>query len=233
MLGVNPKNISKNLGLTYGGHFGMIFGMADDKRSAERQRSPDQIGDEALVKAHQCGDDSALTNLIKRYEAPLRRYVAFRSWVKEPSFIDDILQTICLIILNSLRKEEFTPKGVGSFKAWAYRICDNICLDENQKVRRRESLLSQRYPDEFPGELDEVKPEPATDPLVFEEQRTQLHRALDKLKQQERRLFELRRQGLSYKQIKETPDFRRFSLGRLRLKYYEIMEKLKKLLTKE
>jgi len=196
--------------------------MPDDKR-----------GDEDLVKAYQRGDDSALTNLIKRYEAPLRRYVLFRSWIKEPSFIDDILQTIFLIIFNGLRKEGFTPKGTGSFKAWAYGICNNICLDENQKVRRRESPLSQRYPDESPDELLEVKPEPATDPLVFEEQRTQLGRALDKLKPPERRLFELRRQGLSYKQIKEIPDFQRFSLGRLRLKYYEIMEKVKKLLTKE
>jgi len=199
----------------------MVLKMPNDKRT-----------DEDLVEACRLGDLPAWELLLKRYEQPLRYFLLPFSWIKDASFIDDIIQLTFLTIFKGIKEGKFDPSK-GSFKRWAYGICQKICLAENRKYRRQPKPISERYPEEFPDDLVAHRPEPTPDPEVFDRQRTQLARALEMLTPPERRLFDLRRQGLSYQQIKQLPDFQKFSLGRLRLKYYEIMEKLRTIIKKE
>lgn len=199
----------------------MVLKMLNDKRT-----------DEDLVEACRLGDVSAPKILVKRYEQPLRYFLLPFSWIKDASFIDDIIQLTFLTIFKGIKEGKFDPSK-GLFKRWAYGICQKICLAENRNHRRRPKPISERYPEEFPDDLVKVRPEPTPDPEVFNRRRAQLARALEMLIPPERRLFELRRQGLSYQRIKNLPDFQKFSLGRLRLKYYEIMETLRTILRKE
>ncbi|GAH73522.1 unnamed protein product, partial [marine sediment metagenome] len=98
MFGVKIKIIVKKSGLTYGGYFGMIFEMPDDKRS-----------DEVLVKACQQNDASALEMLFDRYKVPLRNYIRSRCWLRDASLIDTILEEVYVFIFKTIRKRKFTP----------------------------------------------------------------------------------------------------------------------------
>lgn len=184
--------------------------------------------DEDLAKACQKGDVSALEILFDRYKAPLRNYIRSRCRPKDASFIDTILEEVYVFIFKALRKDEFTRTHPGSFKNWVYQVTRFKCFDAIKDWSRRAKPVSEYYPEEFPGDLDEVRTEPVTDPVVFDQQCRELDKALAVLRPQERRLIMMRRDGLSYKEIKAQPGFSRFSLGRLRQKCSEILEKLRK-----
>lgn len=184
--------------------------------------------DEALVKACLQNDASALERLFDRYKVPLSNYIRSRCWVKDASFIDAILEEVYVFIFKAFREDEFTPTYQGSFKSWVYRITKYKCFNAVKDWSRRAKPVSEYYPEEFPDDLTEVRTEPATDPVVFDQQCRELDKALASLRPQERRLIMMRRDGLSYKEIKARPGFSRFSLGRLRQKCSQILEKLRK-----
>lgn len=189
----------------------------------------DKRDDEDLIRAYQDGDLSALEILLKRYETPLRNYIAIKCFVKDPHFIADILQEVLTIVFREISTGKFRPQRPGSFRSWVYQVAKHQYLNAMNKLRPQAKAISTYYPEEFPGDLDEVRPEPNIDPLVFNQQCEQINQALDKLEPLERKLYSLKNLGTPYKQIKADPDFSRFTLLQLRHKFSEIIEKLRRL----
>ena len=186
--------------------------MTDDPRS-----------DEQLIDAYRSGDATALDLLIKRYEH-LWYYIFKTSNSKDKSLIDDILSETFLAMVKELKSGGFIPKDEGSFRAWLYEIAHHRCIQANTKLARQPISLSKEYMEAFGYR------EKRDDIETYQHQMQKLNEALTKLTPKERRLFELRRQGLSYQQIKLDPDFQDYSIGQLRVKYCRIIETLRTIL---
>jgi len=156
--------------------------------------------DEGLIEAYRLGDLEALDVLFKRYEPTLRPFILNLSWLKDASFIDDIIQLTLLAIFEGIKKDKFDPRK-GSFKRWAYGICQHICMEENRKRRRLPRLLSERYPEELPNGLLAVRSKTSTGVRNLERITRQLNEILKPLAQEERKLLWLMSQDKTYKEI--------------------------------
>lgn len=185
----------------------------------------DKIGgsDEDLVRSFYSGDTTALGSLIKRYEH-LWYYIFKTSNSKDKSLIDDILSETFLAMVKELKSVGFIPKDKGSFRSWIYEIAHHRCIQANKKMARQPINLSKEYMESFGYR------EKRDDIETYQYQMQKLNEALTKLAPKERRLFELRRQGLSYRQIQPDPYFQYYSIGQLRVKYCRIIETLRTIL---
>jgi RNA polymerase sigma factor (sigma-70 family) len=182
--------------------------MADESNIPDGARS-----DEALIEAYRLiGDNKAIDILVLRHQVPLWNYARYLSWKKDKSFIDDIIGQIFLIILQGIKNNKFDPEK-GTFKSWAYGICERICMAENRQNRRTEKPLSERYPEEFPETLIDLR----TAPMEHDESSAELKAVLKKLLPEDRRLM-LLKGGHSYEEIHQMPPYDQIELPELRQK---------------
>ena len=99
--------------------------------SAEPSSAETRVEDTAIVTAAIGGDESAFTELSRRY----RRELHVHCYRMLASFEDaeDLVQET---MLRAWQKRG-TYEGRGSFRAWLYRIATNACLDFLQKHERQ------------------------------------------------------------------------------------------------
>lgn len=189
--------------------------------------SEEILTDEGLVEAYRLGEASALDVLLKRYEPRWRNLVLYLSWRKDASFIDDIIQLILVAIWKGIIKGGFDA-GKGSFKQWAEGIGRNICQAENRKDRRQPQPLSEMYPEEFPDDLMDTRPDISTKIMDLERSKVQLAKILQLLTPEEQELFRLMSQDKTYKDIQQIPPFNKYTLVNLRRKVCDLREFLYK-----
>lgn len=148
----------------------------------------------ARVKA---GDDSALAQLVHRYEAPLFNYA--RQMLGNTADAEDVFQETFLRV--HLYRGRFW--GNAPFRPWVYRIATNLCRDRIRYRRRR--------PEVQPGG-DEERPDalamvPSANPGPDEsatagERAKRMRQALAALNVKHRAVFLMAHQdGLSYAEI--------------------------------
>ena len=209
--------------------------MPDDTRSAERQRSPDQIGDEDLVTAYRGGEQNALDILIARYYTKLLGYLFAHSFFnKDEDYLSDVRHNIIVHLLEGIRPGgKFTSRGPGSFSAYLYTIAGLECLNADKKRRRAIIPVSQAFPESartgpFPEEniLFKITPD-ASD---IEYARMKLARVFKKLTPEEIKLLTLVIvEKKPYKDIIIMPEFSKYkTVDYLRHKVYNIIKKLNK-----
>jgi len=216
----------------------------DDPRS-DSLRPPNAFGeagslqaDEALVSAYRAGDDSALEILIKRYQTPLWALAFKLSFSKDKSFIDDIIQIALFTIFRLIKDGRFIPREAGlpagqagSFKTWAFNMTRNITLNENQRRKRIEKTITEPYLESFSDEMMVRRVDSSMRRGADEKYLARLPEAIGQLKPLDQRLLQLRQGNVPYDQIiRDEPEFRDYKSGQLMVRYYRILEFLRKYL---
>lgn len=189
--------------------------------------------DKDLVRTYQSGELKALDTLLELYDQPLRDFIRTISWVKDDSFIDDVLQEVRIIIFTKIKSGKFIPDSAGSFKKWAYKVCQNITYQANKKSARRERPISEYYPEEPTGMPDDLLPMMPMETVNYDHLATKLKTLLSELSLEEQKLMRLISQKKSYKEIQQDPCFRKYSLDYLMRKVYNIRKKMRKIREKE
>ena len=92
-------------------------------------------------------------------------------------------------------------------RAWLYRVAGNLCLNEENTLKRREEIVSN-----IPvADRDIHDPESI---LLRKEQKELLHRSLEQLRPEQRMLLLMYGDGLSYSEMSEATGIPLNSLGK-------------------
>jgi RNA polymerase sigma factor (sigma-70 family) len=90
-----------------------------------------------LVRALQAGDDSALNELIRKYQVPLFGFICRYTGQEEAA--RDILQETFVRLYFGVRC--FKPRA--KFATWLYSIAMNLCRDHARSKQRRQSYATE------------------------------------------------------------------------------------------
>ena len=90
-----------------------------------------------LVHALQAGDESALNELIRKYQEPLFRFICRYTGDEETA--RDLLQETFVRLYFGIRR--FKPRA--KFVTWLYSIAMNLCRDYARSKQRRQSYATE------------------------------------------------------------------------------------------
>jgi RNA polymerase sigma factor (sigma-70 family) len=90
-----------------------------------------------LVRALQAGDESALNELIRKYQEPLFRFICRYTGDEETA--RDILQETFVRLYFGIQR--FRPRA--KFVTWLYSIAMNLCRDYARSKQRRQSFATE------------------------------------------------------------------------------------------
>jgi len=92
--------------------------------------------DVRLMLAFRAGDDSALSDLYRRWAGPLLRYL--ERMVKERATAEELVQESFIRVHQA--KDRYEPQA--RFSTWLFRIGRNLALNELDLARRKKPHLS-------------------------------------------------------------------------------------------
>jgi RNA polymerase sigma factor (sigma-70 family) len=98
---------------------------------------PQPDPDLPLVRALQAGDESALNELIRKYQVPLFGFICRYTGDEEAA--RDILQETFVRLYFGIRR--FKPRA--KFATWLYAIAVNLCRDYARSRQRRQSYSTE------------------------------------------------------------------------------------------
>jgi RNA polymerase sigma factor (sigma-70 family) len=189
----------------------------------------DPRSDEALIEAYRQGQTEALNTLFKRYLEPLRFFLLKHTWFRDDAHLDDLIQEIFKIAFIRIKEGAFQPAGTDSFKRYLYKIASIECKKQDIDRAGQPVTFSQRFPLVSPiRAADELVALPPTTP-DHERRYKKLIRALKSLSGEEIRLLLLVNRKITYKEIITHPLFSKYSLAYLKLKIYNIRQKIKEI----
>ncbi len=191
----------------------------DGDASFPEERSPD------FMERFRLGDPKAFDTIVERFEAPLMRFFFRLCW--DQGRAEDFTQEVFLRLLRSAHRYE----ARGLFSTFLYRIATNLWIDDYRSKKPKPRLYS------LDASVDEEKPlrdsveaeQPSVlEDMVEEEQKARMRRALDRLTQGHRLVFELAvYQGLPYPQISELLEI---PVGTVKSRMHNAVKALKSLL---
>jgi RNA polymerase sigma-70 factor (ECF subfamily) len=88
-----------------------------------------ESADTDLLKALQRGDDSAIEELLRRYQSRIYRYGM--QMCRDPEDAKDVLQETLLTMTRSLR----SFRGASSLSTWLYTIARSLCIKKRRKSK--------------------------------------------------------------------------------------------------
>jgi len=185
----------------------------------------DSCCDEELVSQYLAGDGSALDKLLERYQKLLWQYICQLIHSSDDPTIEDILQEVMLTAFRDIRA--FQSKGPGSFKAWLWGIAHNRARQAIAKLKRQPEPFSVRFPKSLPEDVEAERPDTTDDEESQNLLTNKLNLLLSGLEPADQRIFELKRQGLTYQEILQQDEFKGWTPGKLRIRFYRIMEMLR------
>jgi RNA polymerase sigma-70 factor (ECF subfamily) len=151
-------------------------------------KSGDQLIEQVLILRCQIGDKDALTELIDRYQAPLRYFISRLS--ENPETAEDIFQDTWLTVIKRI----YSLKKLDAFSTWLYRIARNKVYQQ----LRRKKMLSKLDDNITVGNNTE-------DDDFSSEDAAKIHRCLKELQPEHKEVLMLRfLEQMSYKQISEV-----------------------------
>lgn len=160
------------------------------------ERQP-EMDDAALIAGYLAGDESRFAMLYERYKRQLYRYLNDLA-TDRGGEVDDVFQRTWLKAIDSLARYQ----DKGCFLAWLFRIARNEFLDRVRSDRRRPVVSMSAGDDDGPA-FD--SPAPAgTEPwraLDESEIRAVMEKVLGELPPEQREVFLLRRDEMSFKEI--------------------------------
>lgn len=98
------------------------------------------ITDEELMLLIQKGNESAFTELHRRYHQKLFRFF-YRMTGKDRKSSEDMLQELWIKVIQN--PEKFHQDK--SFSPWVYKIASNMCLNELRNAKNRLRLLEENF----------------------------------------------------------------------------------------
>jgi RNA polymerase sigma-70 factor (ECF subfamily) len=147
--------------------------------------------DMQLVERCRLGDERAFEILYARYRLPLFSYLHKRL-VGDPSLVDDIFQQVWIKANRNWDKYSDQQKLL----AWLCRIAHNAVMDHYRKSRRMPMVEMTEQMD-FTNDSDTGS---SLDQQAFDDA---LEAAIAELSEDQREVVELRRKGVSFKEIAE------------------------------
>jgi RNA polymerase sigma-70 factor (ECF subfamily) len=153
----------------------------------------DDTPDIALIHAFCSGDEAAFEALYHRYRRQL--YAFLRNLCGNPSLADELFEETWLKVLDKLSLYQ----DRGKFSAWLFRIGRNLFLDH---IRREKPMSGSLQLDE--GEVLGLTGSSTGEPdfqIHQEDIGKILGEALQKLPPDQREVFLLRQQEMSFKEI--------------------------------
>ena len=154
----------------------------------------DQPSDDELMQRGAEGDADALGILVQRWERRVFGFLDRMLGSREEA--QDVAQEAFLRMCGQVRK--YRPTGC--FRSWLFRIAGNLA---RSRLRRRKILRWVRF-DPATHERPDREERP-DQPLLKEEERIAVRRALGRLPARQRQAVVLRQyQGLAYREIAEA-----------------------------
>jgi len=92
-----------------------------------------QMSDKQLVTLFRKGDNSGITELLRRHKQHI--YTSIFFLVREKEKADDLFQDTFIHIVGALQEGKY--KDEGFFRAWAVRVARNLFIDEIRRNRRK------------------------------------------------------------------------------------------------
>ncbi len=162
----------------------------------EDERMDDAMeDDEALIQAYLAGDVRSFDTLYARYKRPLYAYL--NRMTGNHALADDLFQQTWLRVIRKLEKYESKQK----FFAWLTMIAHNLAIDHFRK---------EKTASELPLDDENIavsEPVSHTEPwmkLHNRELEKALRKATETLTEEQKEVFLLRQQGISFKEIAEV-----------------------------
>ena len=150
-------------------------------------------GDTELINAYIHGDDRAFEILYLRYK---RQFYGYLNNLLRGSSIDpdDVFEETWLKVIDKLPKY----KEQGRFSAWLFRLGHNIFID---KIRKNGNVALQSMDREDMPELPGPEHRQPSGEMENVELGMEIERAVRSLSAEQREVFLLRQQELSFKEI--------------------------------
>lgn len=168
--------------------------------------------DRQLVERFTGGDDTALEELVVRYQRQLYGYIYRMTQNTEDA--KDLTQKVFINIMSGIR--DFRKES--SFKTWAYRIATNVCLNHIRQ-RREEVEVEEPLASGQAGVLSV---------MIERQQRQRVREAVRNLPERQRTALVLRAyEGLS---CTDTASAMGCSEGAVKAHYHHAVSKLKDML---
>ncbi len=145
--------------------------------------------DAQLISAYLDGDERAFEQLYSRYRLQLYSYLN-RLVAGRPDVVDDLFQQTWMKGIDNLESYRDQQK----FLSWLLRIAHNLAMDHFRRGRRFEATeVTERIADEGTAPPGENMDRQAVSEALNE--------AIAELAEPQREVVELRRQGVSFKEI--------------------------------
>lgn len=153
-----------------------------------------QPGDELLTAAAARGDETALEMLFERYRRPLYAYFN-RMLVNDSMGADDCFQELWIKVINKLPGY----RDEGKFSAWLFRIARNQVLEYFRREKSRAKIGAVTDDGELPEQVN-YSSEPRS-MVGAQELSERLEELLNQLPVEQREVFIMRQNDLSFKEI--------------------------------
>jgi len=129
------------------------------------------LSDEKLVEKI-CRKDSELyTEIVRRYQQKLYRYLRYLT--NQPDAAEDLVQNVFIKAYRNL----FGFNSKKNFSSWIYRIAHNEGLNHIKKVARKKSISWKNTNTPVPSQDNSL-----TDELIQKETQKKLQKCLNELK---------------------------------------------------
>lgn len=175
-----------------------------------------------LILRVQSGDESAFSEILKRYYSKILNYVYRYTNNRETS--EDLTQEIFMRVHRSVKN--YRPEA--KFSTWLYKIATNLCLTEvSTRSRKHASSLDEIQ--EKVGSLEDIKSVDQADVRYRSEIKEIIFEAMNTLSENERSAIMLcKYEQLSYEEVAQTLDC---TVGAVKTYVYrgrmKLIEKLK------
>ncbi len=182
----------------------------------------ENFDDAELIRIYLRGDEKAFNILYERYRTGLYGYLNMLLSGRTAE-ADDIFQQTWLKAITRL--ENYREEG--NFRAWLFRIARNLTLDRFRSVYFRPGVMldidSENFRELEDGE--EIRPCAGMDEEFFSEKLTA---AVEELSWEQKEVFLLRSQNLSFKEIAKLQNCPvNTALGRMQYAIRKLRSKLK------
>lgn len=176
------------------------------------QNSLKQHSDQDLVILFRNGSDSAISELIHRYQSNV--YTSIYLMVKDKYIAEDLFQDTFLKIVNNIRKDKYAEQG--KFLPWAMRIAHNLCIDHFRRVKQQVKVTFADGTDFF--SILPLKEEHVEEKIIRRQSEQGVQQIIDDLPEEQREVVVMRVYGeMSFKQIAELTGVSiNTALGRMR-----------------
>jgi RNA polymerase sigma-70 factor (ECF subfamily) len=155
--------------------------------------------DNDLIKAYLNGDAEAFTVLYERYKRQIYAFL-LKMLADDGNSIDDLFQQVWIKTLKNLHRYHNRDR----FLAWLFSIARNTALDYFRK-QKRNYIFSELDSEDTP-EIENVSQEEPWRNMDRSELSAAVDEALKRLPAEQREVFVMRQENMSFKEIAAIHD---------------------------